>query len=143
MKYLTTLLFLFLCQLSAIGQTADDVVASSAKGIAAAPAKASSTNTALLAYDVNGDGVVNAVDIVDIVKYTRGSARTKFAISKADVNGDGKVNLDDARKLSDMLTGGEIPTSTPEPAELDPEPDPEPTTPVVITGDSVVDPSFN
>ena len=82
--------------------------------------------------DVNGDGVLSASDVVDIVLYVRGKARAEFKKDKADFNGDGVVDLEDAKVLSLALTGGEIPVAAP-----DPEPAENPT---VMRGDSVADP---
>ena len=45
--------------------------------------------------DANGDGTVNAADIVEIVNYIMGSASDKFNEAAADVNGDGVVNAAD------------------------------------------------
>lgn len=56
-----------------------------------------------LKNDVNNDGVVNAIDVVDIVKYVKGSPRSKFDKSKADVNGDGVIDMKDAESLSTNL----------------------------------------
>ncbi len=76
-------------------------------------------------FDVNNDGAVNVVDIVDIVKFTKGSPRSVFKVAKADVNGDGQVNINDAKALSLLLTNQEVPV-----AETTPE----------MTGDSLQDP---
>ena len=59
--------------------------------------------------DVNGDNVVNAIDIVDIIKYTKGSPRSVFKVDQADINGDGKVDASDAHALSLSIIGEEIP----------------------------------
>ncbi len=56
-----------------------------------------------LKNDVNNDGVVNAIDVVDIVKYVKGSPRSKFDKSKADVNADGVIDMKDAESLSTNL----------------------------------------
>lgn len=89
------------------GDVRDSVVVENA-----VPAKAVAAADPLIKFDVNGDNVVNIIDVVDIVRFTRGNARSAFQKSKADVNGDGKVNLDDASSLSDLVTGGELPTSS-------------------------------
>lgn len=62
---------------------------------------------ATIKNDVNNDGVVNAIDVVDIVKYLKGSPRSRFSKSKADVNGDGVVDKKDAEALSANLVGDE------------------------------------
>ena len=51
--------------------------------------------------DVNGDGEVNAKDVVDLVDYMIGMK--SFAFSAADVNGDGKVNSADVVMLSILI----------------------------------------
>lgn len=93
------------------------------------PAKVATATDPLLNYDVNGDKVVNAVDVVDIVRYTKGTKRSVFVVSKADVNGDGKVNIDDASALSDLIAGGELPTSSGSPLQGDAVADPQGPTP--------------
>lgn len=144
MKYLTTFLLSIVCILSAYGQEADDVLLSENSAVPTR-AKVAATDNAILAFDVNGDGKVNAIDVVDIVKYTRKSQRSVFKVANADVNGDGKVDIEDAKKLSDLITGGEMPASTPTTQPEQPE-TPEETTddtdtkPGVISGDSVIDP---
>lgn len=45
--------------------------------------------------DANGDGNVNAADIVEIVNYIMGNPSDKFDGEAADVNGDGSVNAAD------------------------------------------------
>ncbi len=64
--------------------------------------------SAVSQFDVNGDGVTDAGDIVDIVLYVKGSPRTVFAKAKADVNGDKKIDIEDAKALSTLITGGEV-----------------------------------
>ena len=76
-----------------------------------APGRKDATSP-LVIGDVNGDKVVTAVDVVDIVKYTKGSKRSTFNVSQADINSDGKVDLVDAEALSIYITGGVIPTVT-------------------------------
>lgn len=69
----------------------------------------STTTTPTVIGDVNGDNVVNALDIVDIIKYTKGSPRSVFKVAQADINGDGKVDAADAHALSLYIIGEEIP----------------------------------
>ena len=45
--------------------------------------------------DANGDGTVNAADIVEVVNCIMGSPSEKFNATAADVNGDGTVNAAD------------------------------------------------
>lgn len=108
----------------AVGEEANDTV------VVSPMAKVATAS--LNDLDINGDGVLNACDVVDIVMYTRGQARAAFQKDKADFNGDGVVDLEDAKILSSVLTGGEIPVAAP-----DPEPAENPT---VMRGDSVADP---
>ena len=93
------------------------------------PAKVAAATDPLLNYDVNGDKVVNAVDVVDIVRYTKGTKRSVFVVSKADVNGDGKVSIEDASSLSDLIAGGELPTASSTPLQGDAVADPQGPTP--------------
>lgn len=95
--------------------------------------------------DVNGDGVLNGSDIVDIVLYVNGKARTAFKKERADFNDDGVVDLEDATILSKAMTGGEIPASTAKPDTniepvVDPDIDKTDSNPTVMRGDSVTDP---
>ena len=91
------------------GEVANDTVRVSQMALVA-----SASQTEL---DVNGDGLFNVADIVDIVRYVRGNARSVFNKSKADFNGDGVVDLEDAKLLSVGLTGGEMPVATTVPAD--------------------------
>ena len=50
--------------------------------------------------DANGDGVVNADDIVEIVNYMIGSPSDNFIFNNADMNGDGEVNIADIVAIS-------------------------------------------
>ena len=77
--------------------------------------------------DVNGDGAVNVVDLVDIIRYVRGEASTAFKKDKADFNYDGVVDSKDADLFSKVLTGGELPSGATAPE---------------LKGDSVKDPQM-
>ena len=55
-----------------------------------------------LAGDVNGDGEVDAKDVVDLINYLRGTLAGDK--SQFDVNGDGKVNAADVVSLVNILT---------------------------------------
>ena len=59
--------------------------------------------------DVNGDNVVNALDIVDISLAAKGTPRSVFNSAQADINGDGKVDAADAHALSLYIIGEAIP----------------------------------
>ena len=56
--------------------------------------------------DANGDGSVNAADIVEVVNYIMGSASAKFDFAAADVNGDGSVNAADIVVIVNMIMSG-------------------------------------
>jgi hypothetical protein len=49
----------------------------------------------VISGDANGDNVVNAADIVEVVNYIMGSPSASFDEKAADVNGDGVVNAAD------------------------------------------------
>ena len=55
--------------------------------------------------DANGDGTVNAADIVEVVNYIMGSPSGKFDIGNADVNGDGTVNAADIVTIVNLIMG--------------------------------------
>lgn len=62
-------------------------------------------------YDINNDGIVDAMDSRTILKYSDGNIELDAnQIKKADINGDGKVNAQDARKLLQSLEREEHPT---------------------------------
>ena len=57
--------------------------------------------------DANGDGVVNATDIVEIVNYIKGQASDKFNLLLSDMNDDGIVDEADVKLVaSQILNGG-------------------------------------
>lgn len=94
-----------------VGDNNGDASVSADGATSNAPGRKDATSP-LVIGDVNGDKVVTAVDVVDIVKYTKGSKRSTFNVSQADINSDGKVDLVDAEALSIYITGGVIPTVT-------------------------------
>ena len=49
--------------------------------------------------DANGDGNVDANDIVEMTNYIMGKASEHFAFKAADVNGDGKVDIADILQI--------------------------------------------
>ena len=55
------------------------------------------------AGDANGDGVVNAADIVEVVNYIKGISSDKFDASAADVNGDGNINIADVICIANII----------------------------------------
>ncbi len=66
-----------------------------------------------LTGDVNGDDVVNVLDIVDLARYLNGNARSVFLKSNADINGDGKINQADLNSLSALIID-DMPVEAPE-----------------------------
>ena len=47
------------------------------------------------AADVNGDGVINAADIVEMVNAKNNKASDKFVLKYADIDGDKKITQSD------------------------------------------------
>ena len=58
-----------------------------------------------LAGDANGDGTVNAADIVEVVNYIMGKPSNKFDEPSADANGDGTVNAADIVTIVNIIMG--------------------------------------
>ena len=50
--------------------------------------------------DVNGDGAVDAKDIVEVTNYLGGKPSAAFDMSAADLNGDGKIDISDILRIS-------------------------------------------
>ncbi len=90
-------------------QVSDSVKSSTGEVAPSGIRHISTTTTPTVIGDVNGDNVVNALDIVDIIKYTKGSPRSVFKVAQADINGDGKVDAADAHALSLYIIGEQIP----------------------------------
>ena len=99
------LLFATVChaQSSHTASAAEDISFSSSDSVkislTAVPHKAA----ALLKGDVNGDNIVNLLDVVDLSRYLCGKARSAFNKTYADINSDGKINSDDLRALSTQI----------------------------------------
>ena len=53
--------------------------------------------------DANGDGVVNAADIVAVIRYKKGNAPAGFVFKAADVNKDGKVDEQDVKAMEGII----------------------------------------
>ena len=53
--------------------------------------------------DANGDGEMNALDIVIIVNYIFGETPDNFFFDNADVNGDGEVNALDIVAIINLI----------------------------------------
>lgn len=61
-----------------------------------AKAEAGSSNPAVKVGDANGDGEIDAADVVAIINHIIGKNSSSFNTLNADVNGDGQVLVDDA-----------------------------------------------
>ena len=59
----------------------------------------------LLPGDANGDGNVNALDIITIASYVMGLDPQPFIIDNADVNQDGVINLLDVIATANIIIG--------------------------------------
>lgn len=57
--------------------------------------------------DANGDGTVNAADIVEVVNYIMGNESDGFIMLTADANNDGKVNAADIVVIVNMIMSGQ------------------------------------
>ena len=55
--------------------------------------------------DVNGDGLVNIIDVLAIINYVAGNNPTPFYVEYADVNEDGDIDLSDAMALNALILG--------------------------------------
>ena len=55
--------------------------------------------------DANGDGTVNAADIVEVVNFIMGHPSAKFKEDAADANGDGVVNAADIVAIVNIIMG--------------------------------------
>lgn len=55
--------------------------------------------------DANGDGMVNAADIVIVVNYIMDNKTDNIHISAADANGDGVINTEDITKIVNIIMG--------------------------------------
>ena len=59
----------------------------------------------ILPGDVNGDGVVNVIDVTMTISYILGQNPADFNAAAADVSGDGVVNILDLTTIIDMILG--------------------------------------
>ena len=123
------------CALTSVAQeanyaTPDSVRPSSMSGKTLAAAN--------VVNDVNSDGLVDALDVVHIVKYVKGQTLAGFKVGNADINKDGNVDFNDATLLSKLVTGIEMPAGD------DPDPKDDPVDPdpgvIIIRGGDAVDP---
>ena len=62
-----------------------------------------STHPASLAGDANGDGKVNAADIVEVVNYLKGSPSARFNEKNADANDTGAVTVEDVEAIVGII----------------------------------------
>ena len=53
--------------------------------------------------DANGDGAVDAVDVVSIINYILGKPSSSFNEKNADANGDGQILVDDAVETVNII----------------------------------------
>ena len=63
------------------------------------------TASTIIKGDANGDGTVNAADIVEVVNYIMGNPSGKFNQEAADANGDGTVNAADIVTIVNIIMG--------------------------------------
>ena len=61
--------------------------------------------------DVNCDKNVDVVDVIDIVRYTRGSASSSFDKLLADLNSDKEIDLSDAKQVLNSVSYSKILTT--------------------------------
>ena len=59
----------------------------------------------VLCGDANVDGVVNAVDVVEMVNYIRGNPSDNFNTKAADINGDKEIDSIDFDRVVNMIIG--------------------------------------
>lgn len=53
--------------------------------------------------DANGDGVINAADIVEVTAYIMGSQSAQFNLMNADANGDGTIDNADIKAIANLI----------------------------------------
>ena len=124
--------FMMVCSISSMAQSANSVSLDTTQQGVNGKYRAA---TAAIPNDVNNDGLVDALDVVHIVKYVNNKPLTGFKVEKADINNDGKVDLEDANSLSKLVTGIEVPAADP-PGE---EPETPPST-GALKGSDAIDP---
>lgn len=66
-------------------------------------AESGTINPTVKAGDANGDGVIDAADVVGIINYIIGKSSSSFNALNADVNGDGQVLVDDAVAAVELI----------------------------------------
>ena len=55
--------------------------------------------------DTNGDGKVDAADIVETVNFKLGKPSVKFIMAAADMNGDGNIDETDILQIVSIILG--------------------------------------
>ena len=58
--------------------------------------------------DVNGDGLLNAADIVEIANYLNGTPSDNFNETEADVSGNGSVDETDIKIIKQVIMDGDV-----------------------------------
>ena len=58
--------------------------------------------------DVNGDGLLNAADIVEIANYLNGTPSDNFNDTEADVSGNGAVDETDIKIIKQVIMDGDV-----------------------------------
>ena len=53
--------------------------------------------------DVNGDNVVNAADIVELVNAFKGNPSANYKTNNADLNGDNEINEEDIEAIVNLI----------------------------------------
>lgn len=61
----------------------------------------------IISGDANGDGAVDAVDVVSIINYILGKPSSSFNEKNADVNEDGQILIDDAVETVNIIMNGQ------------------------------------
>ena len=64
------------------------------------------TIASVVSGDANGDGKVDANDIVEIVNYMMGKPSANFYLKAADANNDGKVDIADIIQIANTILAG-------------------------------------
>ena len=57
--------------------------------------------------DVNGDGIVNIADIVELLNHLNGKATKNYQETEADANNDGSVDYNDVKSIADIILEGQ------------------------------------
>ena len=95
------------------------------------------TASSLAQYDLNGDNVLNAIDMVDLIRYLNGKTGSAFQLKKADINADKLVDYEDVKAIAILLTGGEL-----EEVSASDSTTPTSGSSFTLRGDTVSDPTF-